>query len=45
MQSKDEAVAFYCVQRPQGGNGQDLKERVTAITEYEVIINKFKFQK
>lgn len=44
-QSKDEAVTFYCVQRPQGGNGQALKEKVTAITEYEVIINKFTFQK
>lgn len=45
MQSKGEAVTFYCVQRPQGGNGQDLKEKVTVITEYEVIINKFIFQK
>lgn len=45
MQSKGEAVTFYCVQRPQGGNGQDLKEEITAITEHEVIINKFTFQK
>lgn len=43
-QSKGEAVTFYCVQRPQGGNGQDLKETVTALTEYEVI-NKPTFQK
>ena len=44
-QSKGEAVTFYCVQRPQGGNGQDLKEKVTAITEYKVIRNNFTFQK
>lgn len=45
MQSKGEAVTFYCVQRPQGGNGQDLKEKVTAITEYKVITKEFTFQK
>lgn len=45
MQLEREAVIFYCVQRPQGGNGQDLKEKVTVITEYEIIINKFTFQK
>lgn len=44
MQSKGGAVAFYCVQKPQGDNGQDLKEKFTAITSYEVIINKFIFQ-
>lgn len=27
MQSKGEAVTFYCVQRPLGGNGQDLKRK------------------
>lgn len=45
MQSEGEAVTFYCVQRPQGGNGRDLKEKVTAISEYEAIINKFTFQR
>lgn len=45
MQSEGEAVISYCVQRPQGGNGQDLKGKFTAITEYEAIINKFTFQK
>lgn len=45
MQSKGEAVTFYCVQRPRGGNGQDLKEKVTAITEYKVITKEFTFQK
>lgn len=45
MQSEGEAVTFYCVQRPQGGNGQDLKEKVTAISEYEAMINKFTFQR
>lgn len=27
MQSTGEAVTFYCVQRPPGGNGQDLKRK------------------
>lgn len=27
MQSKGEAIIFYCVQRPLGGNGQDLKRK------------------
>lgn len=25
-QSKDEAAVFYCAQKLQGGNGQDLKK-------------------